>query len=195
MDRQCGGLIPPDSRIGEVRATEAAPGDPIGMIERPETPLDRYQGVVLPEWVDYNGHMNVAYYLVAFDLATDLFLEWIGLDKALRDSRGGTTFTAEVHIGYLRELHEGDPLAITTQLLSYDQKRIRYLHRMYHAEKRVEAAYAENLSLYVDLNTRRVAEMAPATMDRLAEVLTAHAILGRPDEAGRPINRPPLPGA
>lgn len=165
------------------------------MGERPETPLGRYRGIVLPEWVDYNGHMNVAYYLVAFDLATDIFLEWVGLDKALRDSRGGTTFTAEVHIGYLRELHEGDPISVTTQLLSYDQKRIRYLHKMRHAEKEFEAAYAENLSLYVDLNTRRVAEMAPETLEMLAEVLTAHATLGLPEVAGRAITRPPVPAA
>jgi acyl-CoA thioester hydrolase len=178
------------------------------MGERPDTPLDRYRGTVLPEWVDYNGHMNVAYYLVAFDLATDVFLEWIGLDKALRETRGGTTFTAEVHIGYLRELHEGDPIRVTTQLLSYDQKRIRYLHKMHHAENGLEAAYAkmhhaengleaayaENLSLYVDLNTRRVAEMAPPTLRRLEEVLAAHSELGRPDEAGRAIARPPVPG-
>ncbi len=159
-----------------------------------ETPLNRYRGVVLPEWVDYNGHMNVAYYLVAFDLATDVFLEWIGLDKALRETRGGTTFTAEVHIGYRRELHEGDSISITTQLLSYDQKRIRYLHRMYHADEGFEAAYAENLSLYVDLGSRRVAEMTPETLQKLAEVLTAHTTLGLPEEAGRAIARPPLPG-
>jgi acyl-CoA thioester hydrolase len=173
---------------------ENAGGPQEGMGERPDTPLDRYRGTVLPEWVDYNGHMNVAYYLVAFDLATDVFLEWIGLDKALRETRGGTTFTAEVHIGYLRELHEGDPIRVTTQLLSYDQKRIRYLHKMHHAENGLEAAYAENLSLYVDLNTRRVAEMAPPTLRRLEEVLAAHSELGRPDEAGRAIARPPVPG-
>jgi acyl-CoA thioester hydrolase len=160
-----------------------------------ESPLKRCRGVVLPEWVDYNGHMNVAYYLVAFDLATDVFLDWIGLDKALRESRGGTTFTAEVHIGYRRELHEGDPITVATQLLSYDQKRIRYLHRMYHTERGFEAAYAENLSLYVDLNTRRVAEMAPESLNRLEEALAAHSELGLPEEAGRPITRPPLAGA
>jgi hypothetical protein len=51
---------------------EGTPGDPPHMTERPEAPFDRYRGVVLPGWVDYNGHMNVAYYLVAFDLATDV---------------------------------------------------------------------------------------------------------------------------
>jgi len=163
------------------------------MTERPEAPFDRYRGVVLPGWVDYNGHMNVAYYLVAFDLATDVFLDWIGLDKAHRDARGGTTFTGEVHIGYRRELREGDPLRVATQLLSYDRKRIRYLHKMYHAEQGFEAAFAENLSLYVDLNQRRVAEMAPETLQRLQEVLAAHQTLGIPEEAGSTIARPPLP--
>ncbi len=160
-----------------------------------QAPFDRYRGVVLPDWVDYNGHMNVAYYLVAFDLATDLFLDELGLDDAHREASGGTTFTGEVHLTYQRELQGGAPLRITTQLLSYDSKRIRYLHRMYHGDEGFLAATAENLSLYVDLERRRVTELRPETQERLAAMLAAHEALGRPEEAGRAISRPPLAGA
>lgn len=157
-----------------------------------QAPLDRHRGVVRPDWVDYNGHLNVAYYLVAFDHATDVFLDWVGLDEGHRKAQGGTTFTAEVHIAYKRELIEGAAFRITTQLLSFDRKRIRYLHRMFHADDGFEAASSENLSLYVDLNQRRVAEMDAPVQARLAAVLEAHARLGIPEEAGRGIDRPPV---
>ncbi len=157
-----------------------------------ETPLDRYRGVVLPEWIDYNGHMNLAYYLLAFDLATDIFFDYVGLDEAYREKAGGTTFTAEVHIAYQRELEEGAPLRITTQLLSFDDKRLRYFHRMYHVGEGFLAASAENVSLHIDLKRRRVAPFADGIRARLAEVLVAHRSLGLPEEAGRPIAKPPL---
>ena len=157
-----------------------------------ESPLGRHRGIVLPEWVDYNGHLNVAYYLLAFDHATDVFLDWVGLDEEHREAHGGTTFTAEIHIAYKRELREGAPFRVTTQLLSFDSKRLRYLHRMYHADEGFEAASAENLSLYVDLSERRVSQMSTPVLDRLAAVAEAHVEIGVPEEAGRGISRPPI---
>jgi len=157
-----------------------------------EVPLESYQGRVRPEWIDFNGHMNVAYYLVAFDLATDIFLDYVGLDETNRETTGGTTFSAEIHIAYHRELHENAPLRISTQLLSFDLKRIRYLHRMFHAEEGFQAATAENLSLHVDLNERRVVPLPDRIMGRLEEVWAAHRSLGVPQEAGSAIVKPPL---
>jgi len=157
-----------------------------------ETPLESFRGRVLPDWIDFNGHMNVAYYLVAFDLATDIFLDYAGLDKAYRDTTGGTTFSAEIHISYHRELQENAPLSISTQLLSFDEKRIRYLHRMFHEEEGIQAATAENLSLHVDLNQRRVVPLPGQIMDRLKEILEAHRELGVPQEAGGAIIKPQL---
>jgi acyl-CoA thioester hydrolase len=155
-----------------------------------EAPFDRYRGVVKSDWIDYNGHMNVAYYLLAFDYATDVFFDDVGLDEAQRDRCGGTTFAAEVHIRYHRELMSGDPIRVTTQLLSFDAKRLRYLHHMYHAVDGYLAATSENLSLYVDLNIRRVAAMPEAVLQKLEEVLRAHRVLGLPEGAGRAIETP-----
>jgi len=157
-----------------------------------EAPFDRYRGVVESDWIDYNGHMNVAYYLLAFDHATDDFLDDLGLDEAQRDRNGGTTFAAEVHIRYHRELMSGDPIRVTTQLLSFDVKRLRYLHQMYHAADGYLAATAENLSLYVDLNIRRVTTMPEAVLQRLEEVLRAHHVLGPPEDVGRAIETPSI---
>lgn len=159
-----------------------------------EAPFDRHRAVVLPDWIDYNGHMNVAYYLLAFDHATDAFFDYVGLDAAHREATGGSTFAGDVHLTYQREVHEGDPLRITTQLLGYDDKRLRFFHRMHHAGDGFVAATMEGVALYIDLSRRRVSLFPSAIRDRLAAVFTAHRDLPLPPEAGRVIAKPPLPG-
>src|SRR2546430_10240368 len=78
-------------------------------------PLDRYRDRVRPEWIDYNGHMNMGYYLVVFDFATDEFLDWVGLDEPHRRQHRVTTFCLEAHVTYHREVRSGDPLRFTTR--------------------------------------------------------------------------------
>lgn len=155
-----------------------------------EAPFDRYRCSVEPAWIDYNGHMNVAYYLLAFDRATDLFLDFVGLDQAQRKASNGTTFAAETHLCYHRELMVAAPLKVATQLLSYDSKRLRYLHRMYHEEEGYLAATAEVLSLYIELETRRVGQLPGPVAARLAAIHGAHKSLGIPKEAGKAIQLP-----
>ena len=159
---------------------------------RVETPLDRYRGIVLPDWIDYNGHLNLAFYMVAFDHATDLFFDYIGLDHAYRSDNEASTFAAEAHLVYQRELHEGDPLRITTQLIAFDEKRLRFFHRMFHAAEGYQAAASENLSLHVDMRRRKVAPMGEALLRRAGDVKRAHDALGLPAEAGRAIVKPPF---
>src|SRR5215510_16338211 len=98
----------------------------------PATPFDLYRDVVRPEWIDGNGHMNMGYYLVVFDFATDEFMRWIGLGTEHRRAHQVTTFCLEAHVTYHREVREGDPLRFTTRLLAFDAKRIHYFHEMYH---------------------------------------------------------------
>jgi acyl-CoA thioester hydrolase len=160
-----------------------------------EAPFDRYRGVVLPAWIDHNGHMNVAYYLLAFDQATDLFFDHLGLDAAHREATGGTTFAGDIHLTYQRELREGDPLQVTAQLLGFDDKRLRFFQHMHHAEEGFLAATMECLTLYVDLARRKVAPFPAGIRARLAAVLAAHRPLPLPPEAGRVIAKPPLPSA
>ncbi len=148
-------------------------------------PLELSQGVVRPEWLDYNGHMNVAYYVLAFDHACDSFLDHIGMTDAYRARSGGTTFAAEMHITYQREVMAGDPLRFTGHLLGFDKKRIHFILHMYHAEQGYLAATSEWMSLYVDLATRRVAAMPEEISSRLAEIHAIHKKLPRPPEAGR----------
>jgi len=148
-------------------------------------PLALYRTSVRPEWIDYNGHMNVAYYVLAFDYATDAFLDHIGLDHDYKAKAGVTTFVADMNVTYVQEVFEGDPLRFTTQLLEFDGKKFRYFHSMYHAEKGYLAATNELLSLHIDLATRRVGEMAPVITGKLNEILEEHRKLEIPAGAGR----------
>lgn len=148
-------------------------------------PLELHMSTVLPEWIDYNGHMNVAYYVLAFDQATDAFLDYIGLDHGYKAKANVTTFVADMNVTYVREVVQGDPLRFTTQLLEFDDRKFRYFHSMYHASEGYLAATNELLSLHIDLSVRRVGPMGTAIVERLQQVLDAHAALPMPKGAGR----------
>ncbi|HEU4367624.1 MAG TPA: thioesterase family protein [Methylomirabilota bacterium] len=148
-------------------------------------PFDEYRDVVRPEWIDHNGHLNMGYYLVVFDYATDAFLAWVGLDAGHRRRHDVTTFCLEAHVTYHREVRDGDPLRFTTQLLGHDAKRVHYFHAMYHATVGYLAATNELMTLHVREATRRGGPMAPEVLARLACIQAAHDALPRPPQTGR----------
>jgi acyl-CoA thioester hydrolase len=150
-------------------------------------PLDLYRDIVREEWIDQNGHMNMGYYLVVFDLATDAWMRYVGLDAEHRRVNRVTTFCLEAHVTYRQEVRRGDPLRFTTRLLDHDEKRIHYCHEMYHATAGFLAATNELMSLHVSEETRRAAPMAPAIRVRLARVKVAHDASPRPAHVGRRI--------
>jgi acyl-CoA thioester hydrolase len=150
-------------------------------------PFDEHRDVVRPEWIDDNGHFNMGYYVVAFDLATDTWLDRIGLSASEVARSGATTFTLESHVNYLRELQEGAPLRFTTRLLGFDMKRIHYFHEMHHATDGFLAATNELMSLHVNLATRRAAPMAEDVLARLADIFSRHETLPVPPQVGRRI--------
>ena len=148
-------------------------------------PLCLYTDTVPSAWIDYNGHMNVAYYVLAFDHATDAFLEYLGMGQAYREEQNCSAFVVETHVNYQRELVAGDPMRITTQLLGFDSKRIHYFHRLYHAGKGFLSATTELMVIHVDLAERHSAAMPLAVLDRLGAVMTQHLQLPRPPQSGR----------
>ena len=150
-------------------------------------PLDTFRAAVKPEWIDHNGHMNMGYYVVVFDLATDAFFDWVGLDRPSRAARRITTFCLEAHVTYHREVRAHDPLRFTTTLLDFDAKRIQYFHQMFHATDGYLAATNELMSLHVSQDTRRGAPMAPEILDRLTRIKAGHDTLPRPPQVGRRI--------
>ena len=129
---------------------------------------------VKPEWVDHYGHMNLAYYLVAFDLATDVVWPSLGLGPPFR-ARGLGTFAAESWQGYTREVLEGAPLACTTEVLAHDAKRLLLRHTMLHAEEGWQVAENEVLYLCIDLAARRVATWPEDVSARFARAATGGA--------------------
>lgn len=140
---------------------------------------------VAPEWIDGNGHMNVAFYVQAFDLATDHFLERINLGWSYLEKDNGSTFTAEMNVSYVTEVHLDAPLAFTTQLIGFDDKRVHYFHQMFHAEEGFLAATNECLSLHVDMSVRKVAPIPPAQRELLREIQDSQAHLPVPERVGR----------
>ena len=121
--------------------------------------LPVFEGVVLPEWIDANGHMNMAYYVVLFDQATDLMYETLGVGQSYREATGNSTFTAETHTLYEREMRVGERVRVTLHLLAVDAKRLHYFLEMFHAEGGHRVAAQELLGLHIDLSVRRVAPM------------------------------------
>ena len=150
-------------------------------------PLELHQEIIRPEWVDYNGHMNVAYYVLIFDHATDVFLDYLGLTSEFRSQNNASTFAGAMHVNYLGEVKEADKVRVTTQLLGYDTKRIHYFHHMYHVDEGYLAATSELLSLYMDMELRRVANMPEVIKQRLQEVYGIHSSLALPEQAGHVI--------
>ena len=126
---------------------------------------------VRPEWVDHYGHMNLAYYLVAFDMATDALWSRLNLGEAFR-ARGLGTFAVESWQGYVREVLVDAPLAADSAVLAFDAKRLLIGQRLFHAAEGWLSAENEVLFLCVDLATRRV---APWPEDVLAEFVSARS--------------------
>lgn len=147
-----------------------------------------YRTLVEPAWIDRNGHFNAGYYVVVFDTALVPWFDSIGITAEYRQRHGVTTFTAENHVTYLREVTEGAPLEISAQLLAHDSKRIHSFFRMRHATERFLVATCEVLSLFVDAGARRVAAMPDEIAARLAGMQRAQASLPRPAQAGRTIS-------
>src|SRR5438128_5220797 len=134
---------------------------------------------VEPAWIDYNGHLNMAYYHVLFDRAVDEAYELIGIGASYVEQRWRSCFTAEVHIRYLRELHAGDPVRVTFQLLDFDAKRLHTFEQLFHAENGWVAATSENMSLHVDMTSRKIAAFPPSVVRRLAAMKASHSRLPR----------------
>lgn len=141
---------------------------------------------VKPEWIDYNGHMNMAYYNVLFDTCADEAYELLGLGPDYARTRRLTTYTAEFHICYLRELHLGDKVRVSFQLLDHDASKFHTYQELFHQDG-WRAATGETLGLHIDMNGPKVAPFPPDVASKFATMASAHSALPRPDRAGRSI--------
>ena len=158
------------------------PGVPAPFVSRP--------GPVRPEWIDHNGHLNLAYYIVLFDEATDALWAAIGLGEEYRARTGFGTFAVESHTLYLAELLEGDATTAHSLVLGVDRKRLHIAHELRRLDDGVAAARQELMYLTVDLTTRRSVPWPAETLVSLEAASSAHSLLARPEWIGRRIAMP-----
>jgi acyl-CoA thioester hydrolase len=145
---------------------------------------------VEPAWIDYNGHLNMAYYNVLFDRAVDEAFALLGCGLDYVKTRKHSCFTAEAHVRYLRELQAEAPVRVTFQLLDYDSKRVHFFEQLLHAAEGWLSATSENMSLHVDMAARRTAPFPDEVVAALAHMKAAHAEVPCPQAAGRAIAMP-----
>ncbi len=144
---------------------------------------------VEPQWIDHNGHLNMAYYNVLFDRGADELFAKFGVTLESIKATQRSTFSAEFHVCYLRELHEGDQVYVVSQLLDMDEKRFHFFQELYHEDGWLSAT-GEGLGLHIDLTGPKVAPARPETLAAMQEILTEHQTLPRPERAGRRIGIP-----
>ncbi len=145
------------------------------------------RGEVREDWIDVNDHMNVAYYVLAFDYGIDTLWDRIGITSDHIRRNNSSTFAVDCQVTYQREMKFDAPYIITTQVLAYDEKRIHQFMRMYHAEESYLAATSEWMNLHVDLNERRVAPWPQRVFDRIGLFVAGQGEWPYPDEGGRRI--------
>ena len=151
-----------------------------------EAPLQLHHTSVEPAWVDYNGHMSESCYLLVFGDSADAFFRFIGIDEDYR-AAGHSLYTVETHLHHRREVAEGEPLALSLQLLDHDHKRVHIFHEMRHGESGVLLATAEQMLIHVDIRAGRSTDLPRLLAGRLDAIQQAHAALPRPDVVGRPM--------
>jgi acyl-CoA thioester hydrolase len=152
-----------------------------------EAPFARYNDVVRPEWIDYSGHMNMGFYLPAFEQAAICFFAVVDISEDYRMRSGNALFVTETHVTYERELLAGAGLRFESQILDASDKAIDCMHFMYAAEEGYLAATNQVLYLHIDLETRRAAPFPDDAQARIDAWRDAHATLTRPPQAGRSI--------
>ena len=152
-------------------------------------PLRLHETPVSPRWVDYNGHMSESCYLLVFGDHSDAFFRYIGIDEQYRE-QGRSLYTVQSHLHNLREVAEGEPLALSVQLLDHDAKRVHLFHEMRHGGDGALLATAEQLLVHVDATLGRSRAMPEFLQQHLAAVHRAHQALAVPELAGRPIGIP-----
>lgn len=152
-----------------------------------EAPLAFPEQRVIPEWVDFNGHMNVAYYMVAFDRCVDVMYNRLLVGPDYIDRSGCSVFTLEAHINYIREVVEGDRLRITGRLMDHDGKRIHAYFEMFHGNDGHVVAAMEQIGIHVDMAQRKPVEFSADTRTLLESMMRAHTGLPEAVYAGRVI--------
>jgi acyl-CoA thioester hydrolase len=147
-----------------------------------------YSTEIKPEWLDYNNHMNVAYYVLVFDLAFEELLLSLGLGEESAKTTGISTMALESHITYDQEVSLGHDVEIRAQLVDHDHKRIHlYLEMYVKGSSSYLASTLEQISMCVDLNERKSTSFPAEVMAKVKILSQQQSHLDLPDNIGRKI--------
>lgn len=152
--------------------------------------LTTYRGPVLEDWVDYNGHLRDAFYLLIFSYATDALMEHIGLDAENREQSGHSLFTLEAHINYLHEVKLGTEVWVQTHIVGFDRKRLHVYHSLHSAGFDGPLAASEQMLLHVNLAGPKSAPFGQRSNTALASIVNAQGPLAQSAFIGQVISLP-----
>ena len=153
--------------------------------------LTTYQTTIIPDWVDYNGHLRDAFYLLIFSYATDALMDRLGLDSDSREASGHSLFTLELHLNYLHEVKLDADVEVHTQVIGHDSKRLHLYHSLHRVGDNKALAGNEQMLLHVDLAGPRSAPFSEDTLGRLQAMVAEQTDLPTPEYIGRVIALPP----
>ena len=147
-----------------------------------------YSTEIKPKWLDYNNHMNVAYYVLIFDLAFEALLLSLGLGEKIAKTTGISMMILESHITYDQEVTLGQEVEVQMQLLDHDHKRMHLYFEMYVKGKNgYLASTLEQLSMCVDLNKRKSISFPEEITAKIKALSEQQSHLGRTLNIGRKI--------
>lgn len=182
QDYAAGTVVKAHERALMDRMPVAAEGGP----ESKAQPLTTWRGRVLPDWIDYNGHMTEHRFLQCFGEATDGLLRYLGVDGHYL-ARHRSFYTVETHLMHVGQGRPDEALAVDTQVLGADPKRLHVFHRLRRAADGAVLASAEQMLLHVDTEAGRSIAAEGAVLDAMTHLAEAHAALPRPPTAGRSV--------
>jgi carnitine 3-dehydrogenase len=156
----------------------------LGQPAAPTQPLRLLSTHVRPEWIDYNGHMTDSRYVQVFGDAMDALYRSVGVDEGYR-ARSRMFYSIESHVVHKAEARFNEPIEVTTQVLSLDDKRLHVFHRLVRSSDATLLATAEQMHLHVDTSAHKAAPIEGEVRARLLQLAQSHAALPRPAEAGR----------
>ncbi len=142
---------------------------------------------ILPDWIDHNGHMNVAYYVLVFDQSLDVLLDNVELTRDYRARSGNTVYVLETHVCYLQEVKEGDRVNISCRVIDCDEKRIHLYLEMHHADEGFLAATSEQMIFHIDASGPKAHPMPDHIRQNLETLKAEQAHLPRPEKLGSQI--------
>ena len=154
------------------------------------SPLAIHHDTVRPEWVDYNGHLRDAFYVLIFGFASDAVIDFIGLDETARKTRRRSIYTLEAHVNYLREIKEGVQVRVDVRVLANDAKRLHVYFEMFKHDAPEPIAVSEQLLAHVDTSGPKTIPFDPDVRARTEALAAAHAALRNAHYAGRVIGLP-----